>query len=154
MGRSTVTNTTSTKEAGFASIEIDETRSQSTFPHHLWYSRGKMLTQKGHYEAALTSFDNALKIQPNEHQIWIYRGIVLTHLNHYESALVSFSKALEIMPSNREAWIFHGAVLTYLNRPHEAMKSYTTALSIQQQGFTPCERYPMWLPVSFDKLLG
>lgn len=154
MGRSTVKNTTFAKEAGLTPIEIDEARSQSTFPHHLWYSRGKMLTQQGQYEAALTSFDHALKIQPNEHQIWIYRGIALTHLNHYESALVSFSKALEIMPTNREAWIFHGAVLTYLDRPHEAIKSYTTALSIQQQGFTSCESYPMWLPASFARLLG
>ncbi|WP_421659324.1 tetratricopeptide repeat protein [Leptothermofonsia sp. ETS-13] len=116
-------------------------------PYHIWYSRGKMLTQQGHFEAALTSFDIALKHQSNLHQIWTYRGIVLAYLKHYEAALLSFNKALELAPDNREIWIFRGAVLTYLNRRREALNSYNIALSIQQCGFTVCEDYPTtWMP--------
>ncbi|MGA7934775.1 MAG: tetratricopeptide repeat protein [Kovacikia sp.] len=115
-----------------------------SLPHHIWYGRGKMLTQQCHYEAALASFDTALKFLPDVHQIWIYRGIVLTHLRHYESALASFAKATEIMPQSREAWIFQGAVLTYLDRPQEAIDSYTTALSLQEQSSAIYEDYPMW----------
>jgi tetratricopeptide (TPR) repeat protein len=126
--------------------EADKT-AVPAIPYQIWYRRGKMLTQQGHYEAALTSFDLALKHQPELHQIWTYRGIVLAYLKHYEAALLSFNKALELAPDNREIWIFRGAVLTYLNCRREALNSYNIALSIQQRGFTICEDYPTtWMP--------
>lgn len=116
-------------------------------PHHIWYTRGKMLTKQGHFEAALTSFEIALKYHSGVHQIWAYQGVVLAYMKCYESALASFNKALELAPDNREVWIFRGAVLSYLNRRREATNSYNVALSLQQRGFMVSEEYPTtWMP--------
>ncbi|HEY9618391.1 MAG TPA: tetratricopeptide repeat protein [Microcoleaceae cyanobacterium] len=114
--------------------------------HRIWCSRGKVLTRQGYYEAALTSFDAALQLQPNDHQSWVFRGVVLMHLKRYKAALASFNQALELVADDREVWIFRGAVLTYLNQSEEATKSYQRALSMQQQGHQVCCDYPMWLP--------
>ncbi len=132
---------------------MDRIKDQHAAPiilHRVWYDRGKKLTQQGYYDAALSSFDIALKLQPQEHQIWAYRGIVFAYLNCYESALASFEKALELAPDNRELWVFRGATLKYLNRSQASLESYNRALTIQQQGFTICEDYPTSWIVSMD----
>jgi tetratricopeptide (TPR) repeat protein len=112
----------------------------------LWFAKGKVLTKQGYYEAALTSFDAALKIQPDHCKSWVFRGIVLTHLEQYKSALASLDRALELSPSQREAWIFRGAVLKYLGRHDEALASYSKALTLQQADVELCNEYPLWLP--------
>jgi len=52
------------------------------------------------YEYALTSFENALKINPDFSEALILRGEVLSVLNRYDEAVASFDKALEINPDN------------------------------------------------------
>jgi Flp pilus assembly protein TadD len=115
--------------------------------HRLWFSRGKVLTKQGFFQAALTSFDAALKCQPDHTESWMFRGVVLTHLKRYQPALTSFDRALELSPQHREAWIFRGAVLTYLERQTEATHSYAIALQLQQEHPQPRQDYPMWMPV-------
>jgi tetratricopeptide (TPR) repeat protein len=113
----------------------------------LWFSKGKVLTKQGYYEAALASFDASIKLQPNHCKSWVFRGIALTYLEQYRAALASFERALEISPDHREAWIFRGSVLKYLDRPDEAFESYSQALKLQQQDTEICNDYPLWLPI-------
>lgn len=105
-----------------------------------------MLIQQGHYDAALASFDQALKLQPHHPKLWVFHGVVLAHLCSYRSALASFNRALELAPENREAWIFRGAALTQMGRCQEAQASYSQALRIQRQGGAKCRSYPLWSP--------
>jgi len=116
--------------------------------HRLWYGRGKVLTRQGYFEAALASFDAALRLQPRNPQSWIYRGVVLMHMQRYEGALVSFNRALEIAPKSREAWLFQGAVFRYLNCHHEALLSYNAALQLQDDRTK--EDYPLWTPAMIE----
>ena len=126
----------------------------SSATHWLWYERGKLLVEQGHYEAALSSFDTVLSMQPNEHRAWVFRGVVLAHLTYYESALDSFSKAIEIVADDRQVWIFRGAILSYLGRQSEAYTSYAIALKMQQQPSRYEESYPMWVPPTVEWQIG
>lgn len=111
----------------------------------IWYNRGKMLVEQQRYNAAVASFDMALKFQPNDPKSLIFRGIALFHLHYYQSALGDFRTAAEMAPDNREAWIFQGAVLKALKHPGAAIECYRTALLLQQPEGMACEEYPMWI---------
>ncbi len=58
----------------------------------------------GHYEQAITSFDQALKIKPDDDWAWNNRGVALKNLERYEEAVVSFDQALKIKPDDDSAW--------------------------------------------------
>jgi tetratricopeptide (TPR) repeat protein len=118
--------------------------------HRLWCSRGAILTKQGYYEAALASFDAALRIQPNRSKTWVFHGVVLLHLQHYKAALASFDRALALSNTNSEAWLFRGSVLKKLEQHQEALFSYGQALKLQQQNFDRCRDYPMWNSTKID----
>jgi tetratricopeptide (TPR) repeat protein len=112
----------------------------------VWYNRGKMLVEQQRYNAAINSFDMALKLQPHETKSLIFRGIALFHLHYYQSALRDFRTATEIAPDNREAWIFQGVVLKALERHSAAMACYQTALLLQHRPEAgDFEKYPLWI---------
>lgn len=118
--------------------------------HRLWCSRGAVLTKQGYYEAALASFESALRLQPNRSKTWVFHGVVLVHLNHYKAALVSFNRAIDLSDTNCEAWLFRGSVLKELEQYEEALISYSQALKLQKQNFDICRDYPMWNSCKID----
>lgn len=118
--------------------------------HRLWCSRGAVLTKQGYYEAALASFEAALRIQPNRSKTWVFHGVVLVHLQHYKAALVSFDRAIDLSHTNREAWLFRGSVLKELKQYQEALSSYSQALTLQKQNSEICRDYPIWNSSKID----
>jgi tetratricopeptide (TPR) repeat protein len=60
---------------------------------------GCVLTKLQRYEAALTSFENALKSDPSDWDSLTRRGNVLVQLHRYEEALDSFDRALDLNPA-------------------------------------------------------
>ncbi|MBM0740783.1 tetratricopeptide repeat protein [Phormidium sp. CLA17] len=118
--------------------------------HRLWCSRGAVLTKQGYYEAALASFEAALRIQPNRSKTWVFHGVALVHLHHYKAALASFNRALDLSNTNREAWLFRGSVLKELQQYQEALFSYSQALKLQKQNSDVCRDYPMWNSSKID----
>ena len=111
----------------------------------VWYNRGKMLMERQRYNAAIASFDMALKSQPNDAKSLIWRGIALFHLNYYQSSLCDFRLATEIAPESRSAWIFQGVVLKALERDSAALACYRTALLLSEQDAAEDAQYPLWI---------
>ena len=122
----------------------------TTTLHRLWCSRGAVLTKQGYYEAALASFEAALRIQPNRSKTWVFHGVVLVHLHHYKTALASFNRAIDLSNTNREAWLFRGSVLKELKQYEEALFSYSQALKLQKQNSDICRDYPIWNSSKID----
>lgn len=118
--------------------------------HRLWCSRGAVLTKQGYYEAALASFEAALRLQPNRSKTWVFHGVVLVHLQCYKAALASFNRAIDLSNTNREAWLFRGSVLKELEQFQEALFSYSQALKLQKQNSDICRDYPMWNSSKID----
>lgn len=118
--------------------------------HRLWCSRGAVLTKQGYYEAALASFEAALRLQPNRSKTWVFHGVVLVHLHHYKAALASFNRAIDLSSTNCEAWLFRGSVLKELEQYQEALVSYGQALRLQKQNSEICRDYPIWNSSKID----
>jgi tetratricopeptide (TPR) repeat protein len=53
-----------------------------------------VLTHLDRYEAALASFTQALKIQPNNQTALIFQGMAYHHLGRYKQAYASYYQAI------------------------------------------------------------
>lgn len=148
MGTSAAFNQPTTAiDLGQVQAQISSWRHADRTLHRLWFAKGKVLAKQGYHEAALASFDAALRLRPNHAKSWIFRGVVLTHLRQYKAALASFDRALALTPNNRETWIFRGAVLMALGDRETALHSYNMALDLQQSDTEVCKDYPLWCPL-------
>jgi len=153
MGLSTVSSSENpyplAKSCTQRSLKINSLLTTQTL-HRLWCSRGAILTKQGYYEAALASFEAALRLQPNRSKTWVFHGVTLVHLRHYKAALASFNQALDLSHNNCEAWLFRGSVLKELEQYQEALFSYGQALKLQKQNSDICRDYPMWHSSKID----
>ena len=84
----------------------------------------------GRYEEAITSYDKALKYNPDYYYSWNNRGWALEHLDRYEEAIISYKRALQINPRFLDALNGLGWVLCELDRHEEAFAVYDIALEI------------------------
>ena len=82
---------------------------------------GNLLVAAEEYEAAITSYNQAVKCQPDLHEAWYNRGIALDNLGRYEEAIASYDKALKIKPDYHRAWYNRSIALYDLGRYEEAM---------------------------------
>jgi tetratricopeptide (TPR) repeat protein len=69
-----------------------------------WYDLGVMLFNLGHYEEAISRYDRAVTIEPENEDAWYNRGVALAALGHYEKAIMSYDHAIAIKPEDKEAW--------------------------------------------------
>ncbi|MEH2147378.1 tetratricopeptide repeat protein, partial [Nostoc sp.] len=97
----------------------------------LLFELGNLLSAAKEYEAAITSYDQALKFKPDHHQAWNNRGIALGNLERNEEALASYDQALKFKPDDHQAWYNGGITLRKLGRSKEAIVSYNQALKFK-----------------------
>ncbi|MBC6433698.1 CHAT domain-containing protein, partial [Nostoc sp. HG1] len=96
----------------------------------LWNNRGNCAGDLGRYEEAVASFDQALKIKPDDDKAWYIRGSALGSLERYEEAVASYDKAIELKPDKHEALVNKGNVLVKLKRDtEEVIEFYNRALN-------------------------
>ena len=66
-----------------------------------WYLRGNLLRKNlQSYEAAVASYDRAIKIQPNFADAWLGRARALAELRRYKDAEASARRALKLKPND------------------------------------------------------
>jgi tetratricopeptide (TPR) repeat protein len=80
----------------------------------------------GQYEDAITSYKNALKINPNLITLYIHLGLQYRALGDVESAIFYFSKASAIDPDNIQPYL-------YLSRTHYQNDELGTAVQYLEQ---------------------
>lgn len=64
---------------------------------------GKKFLDEGDYNNALSSFDQALSIEPINADLWNLKGIALRSLGRYDEASDCYNKSLEIEPRDIES---------------------------------------------------
>jgi tetratricopeptide (TPR) repeat protein len=83
------------------------------------------------YQEAITIFDRAIEIKPDNHEAWCHRGDSLVGLGRYEGAIASYDRAIEFKPDYGEAWYKRGDSLDNLGRSEEAISSYDRAIEFK-----------------------
>ena len=54
------------------------------------------------HQEAITCFDRAIQINPNDADAWYHKGWCLSQLNRREEALACFAEANRLKPSNKQ----------------------------------------------------
>ena len=115
-----------------------ETLSKSliaTYPHVFILHHVLSLSLDGQqkYAEAVTSYQNALKLQANNPDLWFNCAIALTNLNRLDEAAGAYQQALKIKPSFFEAHGNLGTILQRQGKLDDATKSYQAGLKINPQ---------------------
>lgn len=84
---------------------------------------GKQLQQ------ALTTFEQAIEIQPDLHSAWYGKARTLEALNRNQEALVALDKTIQLQPRFYYALQARGDLLRGLNRRQEAIASYNQVIN-------------------------
>jgi tetratricopeptide (TPR) repeat protein len=84
------------------------------------FNRANALMRLGELEAALQSYDSALKIGASA-PVLTNRGLVLAQLARYDEAIASFQQAVALAPESRDARLNLGLALRKLGRTEEAI---------------------------------
>jgi Flp pilus assembly protein TadD len=61
-----------------------------------WFNRGNALYMQGNYDNALSAFDKAIEINPQDANIWICRGLTLKKLDRNLEANAALMQAKEL----------------------------------------------------------
>ncbi|MBM3904846.1 MAG: tetratricopeptide repeat protein [Thaumarchaeota archaeon] len=65
--------------------------------------KGSKLLLEGNFEDALSYFEQAVLLEPQNPQTWNKKGSTLRSLGRYDDALECFNRALELDPSDKGA---------------------------------------------------
>jgi tetratricopeptide (TPR) repeat protein len=89
---------------------------------------GRIQAETGSPEAALDSYDQALRIAPRDAETHFGRAVVLQRLDRLEDALASYDQSLAVAPDQAEVWCNHGNTLMALRRFEDALQSFDRGL--------------------------
>lgn len=100
-----------------------------------WMNRAEELTHNGSIDEAISAYDEALKIEPENTTILIQKASDLSVLGRANESLETYQKALVLLDhelkenhSDAEAWREKAGVLRSLNRQNESVQAYEKAL--------------------------
>ncbi len=96
--------------------------------HHLL---ALVRSRLGKKDAALASYDCALKVRPDFTDALYNRGRILHELKRFDEALASYHRALKVRPNLVEALFSRGVTLQELKQLEEALRSYDCALAMR-----------------------
>jgi len=78
----------------------------------LSFEQALLFHASNQYEAAITNYDQAIAIKPDDHYAWNNRGLALSALGRNEEAIASYDQAITIKPDYHEAWYNRGNALS------------------------------------------
>ena len=113
------------------SVETLEEQDSADFFYETWLLCGLRLEELGRNEEAVASYDQVLKIKPDNYSVWAVRGLLLNKLRRNEEAVASCDQALKLKPDNYAVWLVRGTALSALGRNEEAVASCDQALKLK-----------------------
>jgi tetratricopeptide (TPR) repeat protein len=68
-----------------------------------WNNRGVVLAELERYSDAITSHDEAIRLNPKHVRAGYNKGGALSFLSRYEEAIQAFDRAIQLDPKNEKA---------------------------------------------------
>ncbi len=101
----------------------------------IFYNLGLLYSIKGEYLLAISSYDLAIQINPNDVASIINKSQILIHQKKYDEANICLDKSIEINPNYPEAWSNKGIALNHLGLYPDALKAFSQAINISPNYF-------------------
>jgi len=95
-----------------------------------WNARGYIRWQKGHHAEALSDFNEAVRLDPDDATYYANRAGVLLDMQQYERAWADYDGALRLDPKLAIALNGRGVIGFLANRDDAAIEDYTAALDV------------------------
>ena len=95
-----------------------------------WLDKGRSYAEARSLDTAISCFDSALALDPENEDVWVSKGNSLEKLGRNNEAIACCDRALKINSKNFKAWNNKGLYLDKLNRIEEALRCYDKALKI------------------------
>lgn len=108
---------------------------QLSFTANDYVEQGKALYFEGRYEEAVTFYDKAIQIEPDNPKASFGRGAALAKLQQTEAAIASYDKAIQLKPDFVEAWFGKGTALAKLQQIEAAITAYDKATQLKPDFF-------------------
>ena len=99
------------------------------------YNLGILHAMRGDYQSALTAYDLALQINPNDVETLVNKGSAFIDAKNYAAALEVLEDAIRVKPDMVEAWSNKGIALNNLKYYKEALVSYNEAIRLNPNYF-------------------
>ncbi len=92
--------------------------------------RGRDSAAKGDFKAALTDFNVASELSPNEASIYMDRGLTNFNLKDYDATIADYTKAIELDTNNAKAHFNRALSLEVLGKTDDAYKDFKKAVEL------------------------
>ncbi len=90
-------------------------------------TQGDTYSSTGQFREALTEYERAIHIDPNNASVYNSKGITLFELQRYEEALIAFEQAIRLDSNFTRGFNNKGTVLANLKRYKEALVAFEQA---------------------------
>jgi tetratricopeptide (TPR) repeat protein len=95
-----------------------------------FFARGSAKFREGDRDSAMSLFNSAISIRPNQSNYWYSKGDCYYVGGSYQDAFSAFSQAIAISPEYADAYQKRGLSNLYLNKNKEAGNDFTKALQM------------------------
>ncbi len=92
---------------------------------------------KGDYEKALSSYNKAIELGPNDPYAYFNRGFFYGKINKCREAILDFNKSIELYPDFAEAYNDRGIIYSFTNNPDLAITDFNKAIEIDKAFVLP-----------------
>jgi tetratricopeptide (TPR) repeat protein len=99
---------------------------------------GKFFGSKHRYQAAIESYDEAIKLDPANSELWADKGEALHEMGKFKKAIRCFDKAIELGPSHPRPFEGKGKALKALGRDEDADSCFQKALKLKNKTVEEC----------------
>jgi len=112
---------------------LDQLLATNPDSSNLWYGKAHMLWTIDRHNEALSSLDQAIKINPKRAEYWLQKGVILKdpEVRRYEDALKAYNAGLKVAPQDGLLWTHKTGLLLFLKRYKEALRCAEKEISLQ-----------------------
>jgi len=95
--------------------------------------KGFDLYKQDRFSEAISSFDNAIALDPYAERPWYGKGIASLANNNYDIALQALDQATTLSPKDEPAWVAKGDTFIAMGRKDLAITAYERVLQLNPQ---------------------
>ena len=113
-----------------AKLKSAAIQSDRLFQANQYVERGVELYNTDHFFSAVTEYDKAIELTPDNPDLYANRGAAYLRLNNYMEAKKDLDKALRLKPDAAKIYVVYGDLYSRVGESDDAIDYYNRALQL------------------------